>query len=423
MRRNMSIVKSYGTRGMLVGVQGRVMHPPRGSASALPRLSLVLIAAALFSILVFTAPPVRGDSEIILWDYTYDGETLEIELKNIGDNTARVFLSLRDDNGIIVGDPLYSMGTIGVWSTQTFTFNLEDYSQITVVFDYAILEGDWAGATDQGEELIYLSVSENTPLEVSASSPSLQAELGGTASYQIALVNAGGERYVEFAVSGLPGSIDADFYSGSQRILGATLGGGGTKSLTLRLSLPSIASGFEVGDVISFDFFALDENQAADYAGGTALENTGASSLNLYLTPEGLSEVSLSLENRFARVSPGSEIRITGTVTNTGTLVAEDLEVEAVALPYGWSAFADPDTIASVGLGEEIEVEMTVVLPNDASSGRYEFFISVSGADSAADKSFEVRVEGAGSDNIVWVLAMMVALVAVVGIMVKVRRR
>ena len=125
----------------------------------------------------------------------------------------------------------------------------------------------------------------------------------------------------------------------------------------------------------------------------------------------------------FARVKPGDEIHVRGTVTNTGTLAAEDVEVGVTHLPYGWSAFANPDTISSIDPGEEVEVDVTVVLSDDAAPGRYEFSISASSGSLEASEDFEVRVEEASGSPILWILAMMVALVAVAGIMVKFRRR
>ena len=97
-------------------------------------------------------------------------------------------------------------------------------------------------------ETIYLS--ETTKLfgvSMSSSTPSVEAELDGTASYQITLTNEGEAGSVQFVVSGLPSSIFSGFYSGSQKILSLAFAEDETKTLTLYLSLPSTASGFEVG--------------------------------------------------------------------------------------------------------------------------------------------------------------------------------
>ena len=359
---------------------------------------------------------------LILWNYDYDGENLEVTLKNVGVNeTTVVLLSVRDSGGVLIGDPLhYVIGSIAKeGGTQARTFKLQDdFSTVKIIFEYG---------EQRGEEMIYLREPPATvtspEVSISTPNPSLQAELGGTISYQIILTNEGGRGYVKFVARGLPESIGAGFYDGNQRVPGVTLGEGESRTLSLRLSLPSSPPDFEVGEDISFDIFALDENQIAEYENGTPLDNLEAPSLELFLTPEGVPALSLLLDNRFARVKPGEEVHITGTVTNTGTLVAEDVDVGTTHLPYGWSAFANPDTISSIDPGEEVEVDVIVVLPEDAAPGRYEFSISASSGDREASKDFEVRVEETIGSQILWILALMFALVVVAGVMVKFRRR
>lgn len=364
-------------------------------------------------------PPVEESAEVVLWDYDYDGENLEVKLKNVGGKKVTVLLSLRDSDGVLIGDPFYHNFSIPAGGTRTRTFRLQgDLSTVKVVFGYA---------GQQGQEMIYLGEHVTTTaapeVSVSTPNPSLQAELGGTASYQIVLTNEGGRGYVEFVTRGLPESIGAAFYDGEYRVPGVTLSEDESRTLSLRLPLPSNATDFEIGEVIDFEVFALDENQVAEYENDVPLDNLEAPCLELFLTPEGVPELGLSLNNVFARVKPGEEVHITGTVTNTGTLAIEDVEVGTTHLPYGWSAFANPDTISSIDPGEEVEVEVTVVLPEDVSPGRYEFSISASGAGREASKDFEVRVEETSGSSILWVLAMMIALVVVAGVMVKFRRR
>lgn len=367
----------------------------------------------------FTTKSSGGSARIVLWSYDYDGENLKIGLKNVGDTGTSVLLSLRDSEGALVGAPLYHEIKIGAGHVKTSTFKLQDdFSSVKVVFEY---EGQVK------QETIYLHESSvpvtNPEVSISTPNPSLQAELGGEAPYQIVLTNEGGRGYVKFVIRGLPESIGAGFYDGSQRVPGVTLDEGGSRTLSLRLSLPSSPPDFEVGESISFDVFALDENQLARYENDVPLDNLGAPSLKLFLTPEGVPKLSLSLDDMFARLKPGEEVHITGTVTNTGTLVAEDVEVGTTGLPYGWSAFANPDTISSIDPGEEVEVNVTVVLPKDAAPGRYEFSVSASSGSLGASKDFEVRVEEESSSPILWILAMVIALVGVAGIMVKFRRR
>ena len=366
----------------------------------------------------FTTKSPEGSAKIVLWGYDYDGENLEVELKNVGDKGATVLLSLRDSDGVLIGDPFYHNFSIPAGGTRTLTFKLQgDFSTVKVVFEY---DGQ------QGQETIYLREPVTTTgpeVSISTPNPSLQAELGGTTSYQIILTNEGGRGYVEFVIRGLPESIGAAFYDGSQRVPGVTLSEDESRTLSLRLSLPTSTTDFEIGEAIDFDVFALDENQAAEYENGTPLDNLEAQSLELFLTPEGVPELGLSLDNVFARVKSGEELHITATVANTGTLAAEDVELGVTGLPYGWSAFANPDTISSIDPGEEVEVDVTVVLPEDASPGRYEFSVSASGGGREASKGFEVRVEEASGSPILWILAIMFALVVVAVIMVKFRRR
>lgn len=359
-----------------------------------------------------------GSARIVLWSYDYDGENLEIELKNVGDTETEVLLSLRDSNGILIGVPFYHEKEIGAGDVKTSTFKLqENFSTVKVFFEY---DGQ------QVTETIPLGSTTLTSPEVSIStpSPSVHVEIGRTTSYQIVLTNEGGEGYVKFIVSELPESIDPIFYDGTRVVSGVTLAEEEYRTLDLYLSLPSSATDFELDEVIDFVVFALDENQFAEYENGTSLDDLEAPSLELQLTVEGVAELDLSLDNVFARVNAGEELHITATVANTGALTAEDVELEVTDLPYGWSAFANPDTIPSIDPDGEVEVDVTVVLPEDAAPGRYEFSISASDGDQEASKDFEARVEEVGGGSqILWILALMFVFVVVAGVMVKFGRR
>ncbi len=380
-----------------------------------------MLAAALFALLMFTIPPIQGQlgetTTIVLWNYNYDGENLEIGLKNIGDTGTEVLLSLRDSNGILIGDPFYHEIEIGAGGVKTSTFKLqEDFSTVKVIFEYA---------EQKVTETIRLESVTPTNLEVSIStpSPSIYAEVGGTISYQIFLTNEGSRGYVKFVVRGLPESIDPTFYDGNRVVSGVTLTEDESRTLYLYLSLPSSATDFGIGEIIDFDMFALDENQLAEYENGTSLDNLGAPSLELQMITVGAPNLNLSLDNVFARVKGGAELHIMATVANTGTMAAEDVEFGVTGLPYGWSAFANPDTISSIDPEGEAEVDVLVVLPEDAAPGRYEFSIMASSGDREASKKFEVRVEGTTGSQILWILALIFALVVVAGVMVKFRRR
>ncbi len=366
----------------------------------------------------FTTESSGGSARIVLWSYDYDGENLEIELKNVGSTKTEVLLSLRDSNGALIGDPFYHEIKIFAGDVETSTFKLqENFSSVKAFFEY---DGQ------QVTETIPLGSTTLTSPEVSisTSSPSVHVEIGATTSYQIILINEGGEGYVEFIVSELPESIDPIFYDGTRVVSGVTLEEEGSRTLDLYLSLPSSAKDFELDEAIDFVVFALDENQFAEYENGTSLDDLEAPSLELQLTVEGVAELGLSLDNVFARVNAGEELHITATVANTGALTAEDVELEVTDLPYGWSAFANPDTISSIDPDEEVEVDVTVVLSDDASPGRYEFSISASDGDQEASKDFEARVEEVGGGSqILWILALMFVFVVVAGVMVKFGRR
>lgn len=395
--------------------------------ACLSRTAKILIAVALFTTLISRVPPAKASADVILWDYKYDGENLEIQLMNIGDNSTKVYVSLRDSAGVIVGYPLYNVGAMdGNWGSNasTLTFKLpENYRSVNVVFEYYVEKGVEITKV-KGQETIYLpEVTKPFRVSLSSSTPSVQAELDGTASYQVTLTNEGEAGHVDFIVRGLPSSITPGFYIGSQKILSVALEKEESKTLTLYLYLPSSPSGFEVGKEIGFDVFALNENQMEAYKNGASLDNLGASTLRLYLIPEGAPALGLSLENQFARVKAGEEIHTTAMVSNTGTQPAEDVELNVKDLPYGWSIFINPDKISSIDAGEKTNVDVIVVLSDDAAPGRYEFTITATSGSYSASKSFEVRVEETGSSQILWMFAIIFAVIIVAGIMVKFRRR
>ena len=381
----------------------------------------IVLTAALFAILISTIPIVQGQStqpKIVLWSYSYDGENLGITLKCVSDNVTGILLCVRDTSGILIGSPLYySISYMISGQIRTNSFKIENYSTVKIVFTY---EGQ------QVTEVVNLNKPAPTTynLSISSSVRWLEADLGGTATYTITLKNAGIAGRFKFIENGLPASISASFYdSNGQKILAATLDEGQSKTLTIYLSLPSQALGFETDKSISFDVYALDENQLAEYENGASLDNIGTWSLEFSLTPVGAPVLSLSLDNRFARTVSGKEIYITGEVANTGSDVAEDVVVEITDLQYGWSAFATPDTISSINPGETVDISITIVLPSDAAPGRCDLSITASSGDMEASQDFEVRVETTSSSPILWIFALIFVFVIIAGVMVKFGRR
>lgn len=380
----------------------------------------IVLTAALFAILISTIPIVQGQStqpKIVLWSYSYDGENLGITLKCVSDNVTGILLCVRDTSGILIGSPLYySISYMISGQIRTNSFKIENYSTVKIVFTY---EGQ------QVTEVVNLNKPAPTTynLSISSSVRWLEANLGGTATYTITLKNAGIAGRFKFIENGLPASISASFYDGSQKILAAMLDEGESKTVYLYLVLPSQALGFETDQSIDFNVYALDENQLAEYENGASLDNIGTWSLDLSVTPVGAPVLSLSLDNVFARTAPGTEVYITGKVANTGSDVADDVTVDVTDLQYGWSAFANPATISSINPDGTANVSITIVLPSDAAPGRYDLSITASSGDKEASKDFEVRVETTSSSPILWIFALIFVFVIIAGIMVKFGRR
>lgn len=380
----------------------------------------IVLTAALFAILISTIPIVQGQStqpKIVLWSYSYDGENLGITLKCVSDNVTGILLCVRDTSGILIGSPLYySISYMISGQIRTNSFKIENYSTVKIVFTY---EGQ------QVTEVVNLNKPAPTTynLSISSSVRWLEADLGGTATYTITLKNAGIAGRFKFIENGLPASISASFYDGSQKILAAMLDEGESKTVYLYLVLPSQALGFETDQSIDFNVYALDENQLAEYENGASLDNIGTWSLDLSVTPVGAPVLSLSLDNVFARTAPGTEVYITGKVANTGSDVADDVTVDVTDLQYGWSAFANPATISSINPDGTANVSITIVLPSDAAPGRYDLSITASSGDKEASKDFEVRVETTSSSPILWIFALIFVFVIIAGIMVKFGRR
>jgi uncharacterized membrane protein len=379
------------------------------------------LIVVLFALLTSTIPFTQGQAtstKVVLWSYSYDGTNLSISLKNVSNSTVTgVLLCVRDASGVLIGDPLYYViDSIPAGGTVTNSFKIENYPTVKIVFTY---EGQ------QVTEVIYLRKPAPTTYKLSISSPVqwLEANLGETVSYPVTLKNEGIAGRFRLIENGLPGSIGASFYDSNRKVLTVSLDEGESKTLTLYLSLPSQALDFEMERTINFVVYALDENQLAKYENGAPLENVGVWSLELSLTPVGAPILDLSLDNMFARTGPGREIRITGEVTNTGSKAAENVAIGVTGLPYGWSAFAKPDTISSIGPGGKVGIDITVVLPQDASPGRYELSIAASSGDVKASKDFEVRVETGGSSPVLWVIALIFIFLIVAGIMIKLGRR
>lgn len=356
-----------------------------------------------------------GEKNVSLWDYEYDGENLKVELKNTGGAEAEVLVSLRDEDGILVGDPLHEQLVINGGEKKACTFELtEDLSSVNVVFEY--------GGQKKTETITNL-VGAGVNVSISASTPSLEVALDSSASYQIVLTNEGDEKgIIELIQRGLPESIDYGFYSGEQQVSKVSIEGGESRTLEFYVSLPSAAENFEIDNSIEFDVFALNEEHTKKYETDISLENTGAPGLELSLIPSGSPDLEVSLDNLYARVKPGKELNITANVKNSGTEKAEDIEINVEDLPYGWSAFPNPDSISSLFTGEGEEVDARIVIPDDASAGHYEFSIEANSDAVSGSETFEVRIEETSSNNMLWIATMIIAVLVIAGVMIKFRR-
>ena len=345
------------------------------------------------------------------------------------DEIPDVFVSLKDDSpngGVIISSPYEArVPVLKFGEPVTLEFRLlKDVDAVTVSASYA-------NQTSDRRVLLEKDATANI-VSVTSSQFSQEADLGSTATYDLAL-----ERFTSdlsgfrLEVGGLPREIHYEF---KDPVSGARLTqlrfpeGTTSLHLALVLTLPLRSAGsFRQDRPIGFWAFALDQAAAAQYdrlardsLGAAAAGAIQAGKVRLELIPRGVGELEIHAANLYREIARGDSVAMDLTLRNTGSRLVSDVKVTAEVQP-DWRAVVTPDLVKAVPVDGEARVHVVLVPPADVGVGDYDIKLRTDAlsADRRVDTEDKtVRVHVAPPSNWLGTIALVLLLVGLVGGMV-----
>lgn len=215
-----------------------------------------------------------------------------------------------------------------------------------------LVEGDRLSA----DLPLTLNVEEKLPanLAFSIELPTIKGSPTTTFSFSAQLQNSGDEELEVNLAADTPTGFLSRFRVSAQEVTSFTLGANETKAITI-----------ELDPIVDF--------QAGSYP-FTVYATGGDLQASLDLTAEVIGQQVLSISGLDGRLSgranAGSETTLPIVVLNTGSAPAQGVEMSATS-PSGWSVSFDPEVIAEVPSGGQVEVTAILTPADKAVAGDY----------------------------------------------------
>jgi hypothetical protein len=359
-------------------------------------------------------------------------------------NLRDVFISLRDTGGAGETGEGGQPGTmiavpyeqhireLRYGSSRTLTYQLlRDVESVTMSVTYM-------GQTENVGVQLQQATSES-PIRVTATQISQEADLGAQANYELRLVRPSVDvRSFELMAFNLPREVSHNFVDPrtGARVSQINFPAGVTQQvLTLRLFLPEEAGGgaLRIDQPVVFWAAAVEPGRAAALRGQPAareqLQAERVGYVELTVTPRGVGRIEVAAPSLYTEISAGEEAGTELIIKNPGTRKLDTVRFTAEA-PLGWQAEVTPARLADLGINREQRVALKVRPPEDVTAGEYEVRIRTESFAynrpvPSEDKTFRVnvksRVNFLGMTLMVALLLSIVIGVVVTG--VKLTRR
>ena len=341
-----------------------------------------------------------------------------------------VYISLLSENKII-SDPYEKVvKTLPIESEREVTFQLlKDVENLEVSVSYS-------GKQEKTSVFLQKGVSANI-VTVNSAQFSQEADLEGTATYDLSLEKFSGEANVfKLEVANLPQQITYEFSdpTTSARLSQIKFSEGVTSlKLQLKLYLPKNPDTQVMLDKpMEFFVLAMDNDQTTKLREiekakpGAAIEIKDidvlkAGSVKLELIPRGVPKVEVQAVNLYHEIRVGESVSMDVTIKNTGTRKLNNIRVFC-DLPLNWRVEIKPDLIANLEQNKDEVVNIKFIPPTDVSVGDYEPKIRTDSA--AENRRVEsedkiVRVHITSKTNVLGISVLILFLVGLlVGIVV-----
>ena len=333
----------------------------------------------------------------------------EVSAELAAHRATRAFVSLKSapgPDGVVVAAPYERM-----------IESLAPGRRATVVFRLVRDVADVVVSIEHGGRVVERRIVPETDgarLDLEASQPAQEGDLGSQVSYPLTIARAGdGATTARITVAGLPPPVawelrEAD---GDARLTLVRFGvGEREKRLRLLVALPvRPGEGVAVDERIAFDVRAL----VADRADARA---EGAARVALELTPRGVAQATLRLESAYLELRPADSVYVAGTVHNDGTGALADVRITATA-PPGWRVAVRQPTAQPIANGGAAPIGITLTPGRAVETGDYEVRMRVDGGTrerpvASEERVLRVRIHDEGGVRALWIALALAAFVA-----------
>jgi len=284
-----------------------------------------------------------------------------------------VYVSLLQD-GLVVSDPYrVRIPTLSPGQTHGVDFILlKDAEAVEVLLLYA-------GREDRQKVLLMQVAAQG--VRVTVTPPSQEADLGGTAAWEVALERfAGADPVCHLRVVGLPAGVVAEFVDPQTSARWTQVRfpeGVTTLRLTLRLRLPPDPTGpIRPDRPVRFAVLCLPETEAARLPAAASLadlERAGLRSSKAIaeVVPRGVGRLVVEIPNFYHVIRPDQTAEVEVTVKNVGTRRVDDVRLPVQA-PLDWRFEVLPPSMPALEPAAAMQVRLRLQPSRDVPMGDYE---------------------------------------------------
>jgi uncharacterized membrane protein len=267
-----------------------------------------------------------------------------------------------------------------------------------------------SGNSSKVELPIAVTLAKDLPakLTLTPQLPELRGTSRSSFEYQLSIKNDSGKKLTVSLAAQTPQNFDASFTEqyGTQELNAVPINAGQSKDVKLKITPPNTAAAgsYKVVARVAAEDATATADLTLDITGQPKLDVSGR---------EGLVST---------RATAGKETSVPVVITNTGTAPAENIELSGSA-PTGWKITFDPKTVERIAPRENKEVQALITPTDKAIAGDYVTTIRASTRGESASATFRVTVSTSTMWGIAGVGIIGVALLVMVGAVVRFGRR
>ena len=209
------------------------------------------------------------------------------------------------------------------------------------------------------------------------------------------------------------------------------------RNLSLIVYLPEELDASYLDSTLEFYVAVLDDTEANELGGVNNRLDLPAEQIagiqggveRFELIPKGVPEIEVFVQNAFQTIKIGEQVNMTATLKNIGTRDLVDIRM-VVDVNTDWKYTVVPEVISSLGRNEEIEIQLTLMPPEDIGVGEYQAKLNAevtvdNRKFEARDRSITVQVESKTQMSVTTLLfgALILLMIAIVVVTIRISRR